>query len=126
MENLTQYSCVPIRVKLNGNEGYQGIQNTEMAPYIVVGFIPSFMSSRGATQGWKAAGKEIPFSNCDANPNSYIAFLFNPNNVPFISYVGDYNSLMFAWYEQSSTIPLTDYIPDEFRSSQYENHHGGC
>lgn len=126
LEQLSRYSSTPILVQYNGHSGYNRPQNYVMTPYIYVGFVPQSLTYRGATHGWKCNGKEYTFSNCDANANSYIVFLFNHNNRGYTSYQGYYNTLMFPWYDTATILSTSENIPDEFFSTIYEIHHGGC
>ena len=94
---LSSFSSVPVSVQYNGYSGYQRLQNYAMTNYIYVGFIPASRTTRGAIQGWKTNGEDQTFSNCDANPNSYIAFMFNNARAGYTSYVGAKNDLMYRW-----------------------------
>ncbi|KAH3814505.1 hypothetical protein DPMN_143007 [Dreissena polymorpha] len=98
-----------------------------MAPYIFVGFIPKSMTYQGAVQGWKVNGEELTFQNCNGDPNSYIAFFFNPSGQEYTNYyVRKNNTLMYKWYYDASAVAQSDYIPDEFFTNYYEVHQGGC
>lgn len=46
-------------------------------PYIYIGFIPMAVAANKTTQGLRLNGQALEFNNCDANPNSYLAFYAN-------------------------------------------------
>lgn len=126
LEQLSMYSLTPLLVQYNGHTGYQAQQNTNMTPYIYVGFIPESMTIKRANQGWTCNGREYTFQNCDANPNSYIVFFFNRAGAGYTSYAGYYRSLLYPWYDDALNVTSNEYLPDEFFTSFYEIHHGGC
>ena len=126
IEQLTAFSGTPISVQFNKHAGYQGLQNTDMYPYVFVGFIPQSANREGDTQGWKVNGEERTFTNCDGNPNSYLVALFNQNTAGYTANTGDYNTLMFAWYDKASGVSSGEEIADDFFTPTYEAHHGGC
>lgn len=126
IEQLSSYSSTPVSVQFNAHSSYQGPQNTAMTPYVFAGFIPASYTTQGATQGWKVNGEEFTFTNCDGNPNSYIVALFNHGGSAYTSYVGGYNSLMFAWYDKGTAVSSSEKVSSNFFTSTYEIHHGGC
>ncbi|XP_053384566.1 uncharacterized protein LOC123536953 [Mercenaria mercenaria] len=126
IKQLDSFSSVPISIQFNGHAGYTTLLNTQLAPYIYVGFIPTSLSNKGDTQGWKINNDPLTFNNCDGNPNSYFAFLFNHNNVGYTNTASGHSSLLFSWYSSATQIPQLEYLPDEFFTSYYEIHHGGC
>ncbi|XP_052276692.1 polycystic kidney disease 1-related protein-like isoform X3 [Dreissena polymorpha] len=123
---LGSYASVPVSVQYSAFSGYQGPRNTHMAPYIFVGYIPISMSVRGTMQGWKVNGEELNFTNCDGNPNSYIAFFFNPSGQMYRGHVGQRNDLLYKWYDSSSEVAQDKRIPHEFFVYYHEVHLGGC
>ncbi|KAH3814513.1 hypothetical protein DPMN_143015 [Dreissena polymorpha] len=126
MAQLGRYDTVPVSVQYTAYSGYQGPNNTNLAPYIFVGFIPQSMTSRGAVQGWKVNGEELNFTNCDGNPNSYIAFFFNPSGHGYTNNVGAKNKLIYQWYDGATAVAQSEYLPDEFFANYHEVHQGGC
>lgn len=126
IEQLSSFSSTPVSIQFNAHTSYQGPQNSAMTPYVFVGFIPAAYTNQGDTQGWKVNGEEFTFSNCDGNPNSYFVALFNHGGSAYTSYVGGYNSLMFAWYDKASQVTSGEEIADDFFTESYEIHHGGC
>ncbi|WAR11836.1 hypothetical protein MAR_026016, partial [Mya arenaria] len=126
LAQIDSFASVPLSVQYNGYTGYNRPQNFGMTPYIYVGFIPKSYTSKGARQGWKTNGQEQIFTNCDANPNSYIMFMFNNANKPYTSYAGSKNSLMYKWYDEGTLVTSSDYVTNEFLTIYHEIHHGGC
>ncbi|KAH3815439.1 hypothetical protein DPMN_143962 [Dreissena polymorpha] len=126
MAQLGTFSSNPVSVQYSGHSGYQGPQNTAMAPYIFVGFIPQSLNRKDDLQGWKVNGEDLTFNNCDGNPNSYIAFFFNPSGQGYTDNVGGHNKLMYQWYDGASAVAQSEYLPDEFFANYHEVHQGGC
>lgn len=126
MQQLSSFSSVAVSVQWSSYSGYNAPQNSGMTPYVYVGFIPASYTYRGAIQGWKCNGQEYTFSNCDANPNSYVVFMFNHPGVGYTSYSGGKNTLMYPWYDTASQVSSSEYLPDEFLAPYHEVHHGGC
>ena len=78
----------PLSFQLNASLGYTRPLNYAMAPYVYLGFLPSYrariksnMTTTPPLQGYRAGGEDLIFTNCDRNPNSYIAFLINDGQV---------------------------------------------
>ncbi|KAH3812264.1 hypothetical protein DPMN_140690 [Dreissena polymorpha] len=126
MAQLGIFASNPVSVQYSGHSGYQGPQNTAMAPYIFVGFIPQSLTYKGALQGWKVNDEELTFENCDGNPNSYITFFFNPSGQGYTDYVGGHNTLLYQWYDGASAVAQSENLPDEFFANYHEVHQGGC
>ncbi|XP_052767928.1 uncharacterized protein LOC128208409, partial [Mya arenaria] len=123
---IDRYQSIPLSVQLTKNDGYKGIQNTNMSPYMFVGFLPKGEASQKTEQGWKVEGTEFKFKNCDANPNSYFAVLFNGANTGYTRYPGSYNSRQFAWKNLAKAVANGQKLTDNFLSEFYEIHFGGC
>ncbi|XP_053405410.1 polycystic kidney disease protein 1-like 3 isoform X2 [Mercenaria mercenaria] len=126
MEQLSRLSDTPLLIQFNGQTGYSTPINQAMGPYIYIGFIPASDVYTEAEEGWKCNGQEITFTNCDGNPNSYIAFFFNKENASYTSNQGGYSSIIFCWYELATQVSSNEYLPDEFFTPYFEIHHGGC
>ena len=126
MEQLSQFSNIDLHVQYNGYTGYATPTNIAMTPYIYVGFIPQSEVKTSATEGWTCNGEEYTFNNCDGNPNSYIVFYLNKENLLYGKQGSSYNSLMFCWYDLATPVSSDDYLPDEFFTQYFEVHHGGC
>lgn len=126
LAQMSSYTSTQLSVQWSGYSGYNKPQNYAMTPYIYVGFIPASYTYRGAIQGWSCNGQDYTFSNCDANPNSYIVFLFNHGGHGYTSYVGGKNTLMYPWYDAASQASGSEYLPAEFLATKWEIHHGGC
>lgn len=126
LAQMTAYASTPVSIQWSGYTSYQGPINKVMTPYVFVGFIPRSYTYRNALQGWSCNGQDYTFSNCDANPNSYITFLFNHGGHGYTSYVGGKNTLMYPWYDHATAVTAGEYLPDDFLASYHEIHHGGC
>lgn len=96
-----------------------------MTPYLYVGFLPKSKASFENTQGYRAANKDFEFKNCDANPNSYFVFYFNPKEIKKYNNESVPNDFMRKWITVGTTIPKGDIMPPEFYFD-YEIHMGGC
>ncbi|VDI52458.1 Hypothetical predicted protein [Mytilus galloprovincialis] len=98
-----------------------------MEPYLFLGFLPVNLTKKRTTQGYRAAKYDFTFRNCDANPNSYITFYYNPNNT-YPSRVGEKegtNNFMTGWIDRSSTLSRSKYMEIIFYFD-FEMHMGGC
>ncbi|XP_052215917.1 uncharacterized protein LOC127834258 isoform X2 [Dreissena polymorpha] len=126
MQQIPAFNSLPVSVQFNKHDGYQGILNKAMGPYMFIGFVPLSHNVKGGVQGWKVNGQEFTFTNCDGNPNSYFSVLFNANKPGYTSYNGWKNPLMYAWYNLATQVPVSEELPDALFSPDYEIHHGGC
>ncbi|CAC5408143.1 unnamed protein product [Mytilus coruscus] len=128
VENLSQFqNSSTLYFGYNSNTSYQGPQRLNadiMAPYLFLGFLPVSLTNKKSTQGYRAAKHDFTFNNCDANPNSYITFYYNPNKT-YPGRVGTGNNFMNGWIDQSSTLSLSEYMKNEF-FFDFEMHMGGC
>ena len=86
LEQITAYKRYNLSVQFNAHAGYALPLNAKMLPYLYVGFLPASVASHRTTQGYRVNGVDRTFRNCDANPNSYFAFLFNHNRVAATPY----------------------------------------
>ena len=62
---------------VNSASGFSNPTNTAKYTrhYLYLGFLEATLASNaGMIQGWRADGKDISFTNCDGNPNSYFTF----------------------------------------------------
>lgn len=125
IEQLERYSSIPILVQFNVQIGDNALVNTQMTPFIYVRFIPETHTAPGNVEGWKVNGIERTFTNCDGNINSYFAFLFDHSQNGY-TVSGNENSLTFDWYHSASQVDFNEQVPEEFFTSFYEIHHGGC
>jgi hypothetical protein len=83
-------------------------------------FIPvSVAAVSGATQGFRSNGSDLTFTNCDANPNSYIEFWRTDQGYTFAA---DYTMSLY-WRNTRLASPLT--LPDEYFTRTII-HQGGC
>lgn len=125
VDNLPSYSS-PLYFGYNQHTDYQGpdTDNDGMKPYLFLGFLPKSMITNNNIQGYRAAGNNLEFTNCDANPNSYIAFYYNPNGAT-PGRVGDSNDVMNGWIAYSTTIPSSSFMGSDYYFD-WEIHMGGC
>lgn len=126
IEQISRYKTRPVSVQYNAHNGYTGIVNSMMTPYIFVGLTPVNLhdrNHRGDKQGYRSNGKDITFVNCDGNPNGYFAFLFNHNKVS-VSGKGQSPAISRKWIDTSARV-AGDRVPDKFFAF-FELHFGGC
>merc|ERR1712137_36621 len=103
-----------------------GIQNQQMGPYIYAGLLPiEGIEHRGDTQGFSANGVDKTFTNCDGNPNSYFAVLFNADNKRPTRKRVVGKSFMSGWITESTPVDNARYLLEEYFSF-FEMHCGGC
>ncbi|KAH3887846.1 hypothetical protein DPMN_011868 [Dreissena polymorpha] len=125
IQQINAFNTLPVSVQYNRHDGYQGVVNNAMGPYVFTGFVPLSHNVIHGVQGWKVNGKEFTFTNGDGNPNSYFAVLFNAIKSGYTSYKGWRNNLMHAWYDLATLVPVSDSLPESMFSTNYEIHHGG-
>ena len=126
MQQIRSYTTFKLSVQYNKYDGYARPQNyATMAPYIYLGFLPQIIAKSKSTQGYRANGRDFTFTNCDANPNSYMALFYNPKNKSPTNYHTKccYNKFMRQWVDVS--IPATHNLPSKY-FFQIEMHMGGC
>ncbi|CAG2228066.1 unnamed protein product [Mytilus edulis] len=128
VENLTGFqNKSDLYFGYNNHNSYQGPQSTNadhMSPYLFLGFLPIKLARNKTIQGYRAGERDFTFNNCDANPNSYITFYFNPNR-SYPRRVGRSNTFMNGWMEYSSLINKSLSMGREFYFD-FEMHMGGC
>ena len=118
-------------VLVNSFHGYTRPLNAFMKEYILLGIIPAYAARRRSIQGFKSNGHIIQFKNCDANPNSYFAFMPNHNLQTPSSYHSHnliYEKIRVGVDWRSKAIPITH--PDRTMPNEFffltELHFGGC
>ena len=128
MEQLGEFRRYALGFRLSDFVGYKAPINQALAPYLYVGFLPrDFADMVGTRQGYSAGGVDSTFTNCDSNPNSYLAIFQNPNGIPESNYYMNccdtthINHLI----DRSQPIPSSRQMPERFYY-QYEIHMGGC
>jgi hypothetical protein len=127
LEQLDRYkNKYSLSIQINENKGFNPPINAPfLGKYIYVGFLPKSIAANRNIQGYKAGRRNWEFKNCDANPNSYIAFFYNNSPLQTHSYHKRccYTALMRKWIEESgdNTLP----IPSEYFRF-FEMHMGGC
>ncbi|XP_063408764.1 SCO-spondin-like [Mytilus trossulus] len=127
VENLSSFqSRSTLYFGYNANTSYQGPDrnNVGLKPYLFLGFLPESFLRNYETQGYRAAGKDFTFKNCDKNPNSYITFYYNPNNTT-PGRLGYTNHFMKGWIDESELLPMNNYMDTDFYFD-WEMHMGGC
>ncbi|XP_053374892.1 uncharacterized protein LOC123534176 [Mercenaria mercenaria] len=126
MGQIPAHSDVSLSIQYNKSDGYKLPQNyATMAPYIYLGFLPSSIASQRNKQGYSANGRAFTFTNCDSNPNSYLAFFFNKYDAEPTSYHTRccYSNLMRNWIDES--VPAYTILPPQY-FFPFEMHMGGC
>ena len=118
-------------VRVNSYHGYTKPVNAFMRDYIFLGIIPAYKARHRNVQGFKSNGHKIQFRNCDANPNSYFAFMPNHNLQTPSSYHSHnliYEKVGVGVDWRSKAIPITH--PDRTMPNEFffltELHFGGC
>ncbi|XP_052071794.1 uncharacterized protein LOC127710087 [Mytilus californianus] len=128
VENLTGYqNKSDLYFGYNNHTSYQGPQSKNadyMSPYLFLGFLPISLTRDKTIQGYRAGDRDFTFRNCDANPNSYITFYFNPNS-SHPRRVGNSDIFMTGWMDYSSLIDNSLSMGSEFYFD-FEMHMGGC
>ncbi|XP_063446929.1 uncharacterized protein LOC134726454 [Mytilus trossulus] len=127
VENLLQLqNSSTLYFGYNSNIYYQGptLRNTNMAPYLFLGFLPISLAKEKSEQGYRAAKQDFIFTNCDASPNSYITFYYNPNKT-YPGIVGSSSNFMNGWITRSSTLNSSKHMGNEFYFD-FEMNMGGC
>ncbi|CAC5389079.1 unnamed protein product [Mytilus coruscus] len=76
------------------------------------------------TQGYRTAGVDNTFKNCNTNPNSYITFYYNPNYA-YPGKVGISDTFMTGWIVRSSLLASNRNNAAEFYFD-WEMQMGGC
>ena len=126
LEEISRYNKKPLSIQYNAHAGYQGMQNAKMTPYVFIGLLPQAgIQHLHNVEGYRLNGHDLTFTNCDGNPNSYFAFLFNQNNVAPVNYHTSDTSLLHQWVDKATPLPSTSYMPNSFYSF-FEVHLGGC
>ncbi|VDI24946.1 Hypothetical predicted protein [Mytilus galloprovincialis] len=129
VENLSSFqSLSTLYFGYNTNTAYQGpdSRNAGLKPYLFLGFLPESLVRNKNTQGYRAAGKDFTFRNCDANPNSYITFYYNPNNTsPGRLGYSSHVRFMEGWMDNSELLQMNNYMDTDFYFD-WEMHMGGC
>ena len=103
-------SLIPISPTQGCFHGYTRPLNAFMKMYILLSIIPACAARHRSIQGFKTNGHIIQFKNCDANPNSYFAFIPNHNRQTPSSYHS--NNLIYEkvgesvdWRSKAISIP---------------------
>lgn len=127
VENLSSFqNQANLSFNYNSHPQYQGPiqQNSGLGPYIFLGFLPISLTKNYNTQGYRASGVDYTFKNCDANPNSYLAFYMNPK-LKQPGNVGYTNAFMTQWITYSTPLEFPQYM-DSSLYFEWEMHMGGC
>ncbi|XP_060553893.1 uncharacterized protein LOC132714967 [Ruditapes philippinarum] len=124
LEQISRLASTPLSIQYNAHANYNGILNANMAPYIYVGFTPAAKIHMGEVHGYRVNGHDVTYTNCDGNPNSYFALLFNKNKNAVTNYGSD-STLIHQWVDAANEVPPSENIPISY-FSEYETHFGGC
>ena len=118
-------------VLINSFLGYTKPLNAFMKEYIFLGIIPASAARHRSVQGFRSNGHTVQFTNCDANPNSYFAFMPNHNLQTPSSYGASWHIFETSrvaedWRSKAISITHPDgTMPNEFFFLT-ELHFGGC
>lgn len=126
LKQHSAHASVPLSVQYNKNVNYADPQNKNTwTPYLYLGFLPISVAGGKSQQGYSANGVDQTFSNCDANPNSYLAFFFDDNNGNPTDYHVSccYTPLMRAWIDAGK--PAKNNLRNDY-FLKFEMHMGGC
>ncbi|KAL3869528.1 hypothetical protein ACJMK2_042197 [Sinanodonta woodiana] len=117
----------PLSVQLSHADGFKTPLNAAMQPYIYIGFLPESYAKSTTKQGYQVGGVDYTFTNCDSNPNSYLALFTNPSNGPLNDYYTRccMSDLVSAWITKATVTPLPHYLPKKY-FYDFEMHMGGC
>jgi len=128
LQQLPQYKSIHLFIGLSSNVGYNTPLNAAVfgSPYLYIGFLPVHSANNNQVQGLQSNGKSLTFTNCDKNPNSYIALFPNfheksPSVYTTVAYPFCDNLLIGTPLRNPSTRVMP---PDWFMF--LETHWGGC
>lgn len=129
LENIERYKNISLAIFYNHHPGYATpINSVTLAPYLYLGFLPIQIASHvGDVQGYRASNQDVLFTNCDAQPNSYFVFYFNPGQKANAGYGSGWYTSVFIneWISLGNTLSSASSMPPEFYFD-YEIHFGGC
>jgi hypothetical protein len=128
LQQLNIFNDNFLNISLHNNVGYTEPVNVGKLgnEFLYFGFIPASKARAKTVQGIKTNGKELTFTNCDSNPNSYIALFPNHKERMASSYSFDIKWDMFLNLVASMRQnPSSRVMPEDFFMF-LEMHHGGC
>ncbi|XP_062578907.1 uncharacterized protein LOC134240851 [Saccostrea cucullata] len=128
LQQISSYMNKPLAVKYNSNGGFNTPVNAkQMGPYLYLGFLDANTAKSKSTQGYRVNNTDQTFRNCDANPNSYMAFYFNKGNKSPVGYYKKccYTPLMKKWIDVGVRMNQAIQLPQSY-FLQFEMHMGGC
>ena len=112
-----------LSVQLNSYSGHARPRNVGIAPYLYVGTLPAYYSSRTNPQGFRSNGLAMTYHNCDGNANNYFAFFARSNGQP-AAHDGCENSGIIPNWRKSARNHGTKMPHAYFFFT--EMHFGGC
>ena len=128
VEQLDTFKAKQLAVSQNNHAGYtQPINKATigLSGYLYLGLLDSATAKvRGAIQGYKSNGIPVNFTNCDANPNSYIVLYPNHNELSPSSYYAG-NAMFLRWKKTFVKVQSGLEIPHKYFFFT-EMHFGGC
>ncbi|XP_046854149.1 uncharacterized protein LOC124447288 [Xenia sp. Carnegie-2017] len=86
---LPQFTRYNLAVLMHNYNGYTQPQNYYMRDYLFLGVLPKNVAWAQSTQGLKSNGKNLSYSICGSNPNSYFVFYPNHKEMKISSSHGD-------------------------------------
>ncbi|XP_013419820.1 uncharacterized protein LOC106180388 [Lingula anatina] len=127
LQQLAAYSSIPIHVSINSNDGYQGPNNKALGPYMFLGFLPTNVAAdpSKAAQGFRSNGRDVTFTNCDRNPNSYFATFPNHDEKNPVPHNPHFYQLHRNWRQSARQPPSGRTMPTNYFFFT-EIHFGGC
>jgi hypothetical protein len=127
LQQLGAYRTYPIKIAINDYSSYmRPLNSAALGDYLYIGFIPVSRANVKSVQGLSVNGVDVTFTNCDTNPNSYIALF--PNNRETAPTTHTYSVLYTMFQQMVSALrsnPSGRVMPDDFFTFM-EMHQGGC
>lgn len=128
VEQLDKFKAKKLAVSQNDHTGYTQPVNKAIigqSGYLFFGVLDSASASvKGAIQGYKSNGIPVNFTNCDANPNSYIVLFPNHDELsPSLYHAG--NDMFLRWAKTFTKVQAGLEMPYKYFFFT-EMHFGGC
>ena len=129
ISQLKQFSSIPLMIRLDQNTNYKDPINKDIlsGPYLCFGFLPMDKANRkNVQQGITVNKHPIIYTNCNANPNNYIALFPNYKEVaPSDLYTTGQSSFCRTLFARHQLNPSGRVMPTDFFMFG-ELHFGGC
>lgn len=82
VQQLPQFSKIPISVMMNSYSGFHSPLNTRTGPYLYLVFLPNAVTSSTKKPGFLSNGKSILYTNCGQGQANFFAFFPNHDEKP--------------------------------------------